>query len=251
MDWGLIGVILAIVFGVATIILSIVAIRQARRKKPVWAYATKKLIGLGTNAPPELKLTFNDEPINNVFRTVFIFFNRGNEAIRKSDVTRSVTVRFSGATILRQSDVRPSKDDLGLVTKRIISGQDSVIELDFPYLDHNDGAVLEVLHTEYKGIECIGNILEAGKPHYIGEFVPYRPKYATRRFGIVAVDVAFVLMILIGWVVTVFQSSKPDIAGHVFFALILLAIGSQTVRDSLSFFSYLKFPKWSTLQGRA
>jgi hypothetical protein len=78
MDWGFIGVILAIIFGITTLFLSIFAIRRSRQKKPVWAYVSRQIIEIGKNAPREIKLFFNDEPVNNVYRTYVIFFNAGN-----------------------------------------------------------------------------------------------------------------------------------------------------------------------------
>lgn len=174
MDWGfMVSIFLMVVFGIATIVLTI---KLTRRKKPVWAYTTKKIIGLGTSAPRNLKLYFRKSSITNVYRTTFVVFNKGEKAIRKEDVTKRITVSFVGAKILEKPSIRPSNKEIRLSAKRVSRGQDSKVELDFSYLDHNDGVIVEVLHTEYKDIKCTGNILEAGEPRYIGEFNPHRPE---------------------------------------------------------------------------
>ena len=68
MDWGLLGVILAPIFFISTVVLSVfLAIRFYKRKEPVWAYETARIIGLGSNAPEELRLTFNDRPVDSVY----------------------------------------------------------------------------------------------------------------------------------------------------------------------------------------
>ena len=99
MDWRFLATIsLTVILGIATIVL---AIKHTKKKKPVWAYITRKIIGLGANAPPELKLTFDERPINDVYQTIFILFNKGNEAIRQNDITENVAIHFKGADILR------------------------------------------------------------------------------------------------------------------------------------------------------
>ena len=95
MDWRfLVTIIITVVLGIITIFL---ALKLIKRKKPVWARNTTKIIGIGTNAPPELKMTFHGQSVDNVYRTVFIFFNRGTETIRKADVAEAVAIHFEGA----------------------------------------------------------------------------------------------------------------------------------------------------------
>lgn len=176
MDWG---TVLSITLVIALFIVStILALKLARKKKPVRAYKSKKIISLGTNAPPELKLTFNDRPVTDVYRTTFIFFNKGNEAIRKSDVTKKITVHFGGAEILREPSVKAtSKEEIEFLVKQVVKDGDNAIELDFLYLDHNDGAIVDVIHTTCEQIDCRGNIIGAKEITNIGEFEESRPRF--------------------------------------------------------------------------
>jgi len=173
-----------VIFGIAAIISIIVAIRVARRKRPVWAYVTNKIIGLGTNAPPELQLLFSGKPVPDVFRTILVFFNRGNETIRRDDVSRTIKVNFGEASILREPIIRAaSREEIEFSAKQVLENTQNTVELGFVYLDHNDGAVIEVLHTACNQPICTGNIMGAGEPRYTGKFV-FRPvKFAGRIIG--------------------------------------------------------------------
>lgn len=205
MDWGFIATIFLMVgFGIATIVLTI---KLIKRKKPVWAYTTEKIIGLGTNAPRDLKLFFRKKPVTNVYRTTVIIFNKGEKAFLKKEVTKSITVSFIGATILSKPIVKPSSGEIKPVAKRISRGKDSAFELDFSYMDHTDGVVVEVLHTECKAIECTGNILEAGTPRYIGAFTPYRPG---DFYSGIAVSVIFTIVLAWMWLDTILGISQVE-----------------------------------------
>lgn len=132
--------ILAIIFGITTLIGIVVTIKLAKRKQPAWAHKTRKIIGLGTEAPQELKLTFNGKSINDVYRTIFIFFNKGNEAIQSNDVPQKVSINFGGAEILREPVIKGKSDEsIGFSAQRVVTEENDSIELDFSYLDHDDG----------------------------------------------------------------------------------------------------------------
>ncbi len=157
MDWTL---ILTLVFGVATLVSIIIAVRLARRKKPVWACETAKIIGLGSNAPPELGITFGDKPVSDVFRSMLILFNKGNDTIRDSDVTENFTFVLKGGQILRPPIVSAtSKQQIKFQARQVVRDWNSAVEVTFKYLDHNDGGRFEVLHTSSEPIYCEGNIM--------------------------------------------------------------------------------------------
>jgi hypothetical protein len=77
--WGIAQTIVTVVFGVATIVLTIVTIRLTKRNKPTWAYTTRHIIGRDAEAPPELKYVFGDRTVNEVYKTETIVFNKGND----------------------------------------------------------------------------------------------------------------------------------------------------------------------------
>lgn len=244
----------AIGFGIAALIL---ALRLVKRKKPAWAYKTTRIMGLGTDAPPELKLYFNNTPIEDVYRTTFIFFNRGTETIRKEDVTENVTVHFTGAQILREPTIKlKSKEAIQFSEKRVVKDGDNSVELDFLYLDHGDGAVIEVLHTKADNIRYSGNIMGT-KITQCREFEQFRPPFhrsavmpwliigALGGVGI-AID-TYVTEPTERIIAQIQASVSSRVLVLVFFAFWLFAL----VRASVDYFGYHGFPKWSTIPERS
>jgi hypothetical protein len=248
MNWGLVGVIATVTFGIVAIIAIIVAVRLARKKTPVWAHRTQQLIGLGTNAPPELKLTFNDKPVAAVFQTTLIFYNRGNESIRRVDVTDNVAFRFPGAEILREPTIKPNKPEIRISAKRVITHGDNAIELDFEYLAHNDGVIIEVLHTNFQSIERQGNIIDSKEMQDIGYFPLTYPRL--RRLLLPAAGPLVVGIIGIALLINGMLASKPeDSFSKFFFPSFLIIFGLLTIVEFLPYFRARRFPKWSMISG--
>jgi hypothetical protein len=239
MDWGLGSTILTVVFGIVSIVSVIVAIRLARRRLPTWGYETKKLIGLGSEAPPELKLTFGDKPVADVFRTVVVFYNDGREAIRSNeDVINPIAVNFSGATILREPSVRPSNDDIEFRAKR----EEGSVSLTFKYLDHQDGALVEVFHTASAKPQCQGKIIGTKGISFKGAPVDYELTLTGKVFA------ALFIPFLIGCVVFAVLFWNAQWAGSNWVALALCLSGimvSIFARAFVKLIFSMRFPKWS------
>ena len=244
MDWGLIGVILAIVFGVVSVVSIIIAIKLAERRKPSWAFRTEQVVGLGSNSPPELKLTFQDTVINEVYRTKFIFFNRGNKPIvAKDDVIQPIIIRFTNAQILSERIIRTSNDDVMFVVRRANEG----IEVGFKYLDHNDGAVVEVLHTESDDPDCQGKIMSVERISYLGDFDDF-PKGiigTSSKVGLIAGLLGFIA--LVGFILANPKWSVITWANVALVTIGLVMIGIITVFwVALPQYSRSRiFPRWS------
>ncbi len=234
-----------------TVVAIILTIKLAKKKKPSWAYTTDKIIGLGADAPEELKLTFNDELVTDVYQTTFIFFNRGNEAVRKEDVNRPITMSFAGAKILRPPVVKAvSKEEVEFVAiKR--SGEDAdSIELGFRYLNRNDGGVVEVLHTKAKDVKCSGDIIDATQINYIGEFTPTRwkklPFLIASFIGLLATPMVAIVLLTRD-----LGSEEPQ--GSLGYLIFIIAITTLFYvffikREYPRVFGYRKFPKWSAVE---
>jgi hypothetical protein len=243
MDWGfIVTIFFTAAFGIATIVL---ALKFAKRKRPVWAYKTNQVIGIGSDAPPELKLTFNDKLVSDVYKTELILFNSGNEAIRKDDVSNKICVRFIGAEILREPSIKAkSKEEIRLSASRIVMDEDNAVELDFSYLDHKDGAVVEILHTACNKISCEGNIIGAGKPRYIGTLDRIRPRHSVMRLLLLAFPVLLAGVVVAGLYFT--GRSLLEEAELLWFLIIIAAsFYAFIVPTLIRFYGHLRFPRWS------
>ena len=246
MDWTMLGIILAPIFFIVTIVL---AIRLNKKKKPAWAHKTRKVIGLGSDAPPELKMTFAGKPVTDVYRTTFIYFNRGNETIPQEHVTEPIAVHFEGADILREpARLAMSKEANKVSVTQSTKDGDNVVALQFLYLDHNDGVVVEVLHTESRRIRCSGNIMGTDKTKDMGEFIPPSSKQLPIRLAGVIVLAAMVLALITLTVMRYRFGMLEDsnwvggfFAGFLGVALGMMAAGGNVIGVIKS----VRFPAWS------
>lgn len=249
MDWKFIVYIVVAIVGIA--VPTIIAIRLARKKRPVWAYRTEQIIGLGSDAPPELKLYFNEKPIPNVFRTTLLFFNLGNEAIRRIDVTDKITLCFHGAEILRDPHtMQTSKPEIRMSIEKVTKNGDSAVELDFEYLSHHDGALIEVLHTQCDDIECKGNVIDSREIKNIGKLVqtrtPLNNIFRILYFSLMGLTGLAILL----WSLITTDKSEPItlIFTRVLVPFTFIMVGFAAIPDLRRYFHSRKFPKWSLLK---
>jgi hypothetical protein len=244
MDWRfLVPIISTVIFGIATIVLTF---KLVKKRQPVWAYKTTKIIGLGSNAPPELKLTFNEQPVSDVYRTRVILFNKGNEAILKENVTEGIVIHFKEASILRQPTILAmSRKGIELSAKQVVKEGDNAIEVSFKYLDHNDGAVIEVLHTASQDIKPSGNIIGTSQIRYIGEFAPTidQPFVNVTVHKLIYVGVPVVCIGGLVWI-----SWKELIQGNPAYIILLVFFFSMFVLAEATFFRFTRFPRWSVIK---
>jgi hypothetical protein len=240
MDWRfLVTIISTVTFGILALIL---ALKLARKRQPVWAYKTTKKIGLGSNMPPELKLTFNEQPVSDVYQTRFILFNKGNEAILKENITETIAIHFKGANILRQPSILAmSRKGIELSSKQVVKDGDNAIEVSFKYLDHNDGAVIEVWHTTSQDIKISGNIIGASQIRYIGGFAPTvaGPLYNSL---VPVVGPAVFIGVFLG--IAVKQGTLGQTGDIAFLAIFSAAF----VFGLVPFIRCRKFPRWSVIK---
>lgn len=240
MDWKfIVTIFVAVIFGVTAIVQGF---KLVRKKKPSWAYQTQKLIGLGSNAPPELKLTFGDVPVKEVFSTKFIFFNNGKEPIRTiDDVIKPITIRFGNAQILREPFIRPSNNEIEFISKRV----NDCIEIGFKYLDYQDGAVVEILHTASDRPVCQGKIISTRRISYLGEFET--SSFTTLEKVLAGLLIPCLIIEAISIVLlrthnTIF-SSDSSLFGVINF--IASATLGMNIPSAIKFFQVSKFPSWS------
>jgi len=243
MDWGVIQTIVTVV---SVVLAAVFGIRLARKKKPTWAYGTIPIIGLGTNAPPELKLTFEGQPITDAYLTRLVFFNRGNETVRSNDVTQSILIHFQGARILRPPMVlAQSKQAIEASAKQVIGDDNDGVRLRFLYLDHNDGMVVEVLHTQSQSISCSGNIIGTNEIRCVGEFVTFRRRFWVFLFGIFG---SMAILFSAGFLFALAREESKQLAkGDYWIPLLVVCVLGAAMFwiANRGWLHYIKLPKWS------
>jgi len=229
-------------------------IKRIKKKKPIWGLKTRNIFGLGNNASPEVTLFFQSTKVDDVYQTKFVFFNRGNDIIREDDVTDNITIYFKGGKLLQEPSIIPTKDELRFTQKVKAKGKDSMVQLSFRYLDHNDGAVVDMLHTKYEEITWSGNIMgcEIGRLKEYGQssrsFVRNKEAFiGSMWFGMFGF---FLLMD------TLTNKSPGRLVDHILtlregvnwegitLIVILSAAFAMFVRGMVRYFSLRRLPRW-------
>ena len=240
MDWGILQTVLTIVFGIVAVFSLLIAFKNARRQKPVWAFNTRHIIGREAEAPPELKLLFSDREVKDLYRTELIFFNRGNEVIESTDVAEPIGISFNKAEILKQPSVVASRDNIDFSVS--LSPDKHSLVMYFNFLGHNDGAFIEIWHND------------DDKPSFFGQFkntsasqekifIRSRPKDLS--------DLIAAAIIVVGFLVWMWWSSIPISLNVTNLAVLLIFSLIAVVGLTIGFrrkFEYKKFPPWSRLE---
>ncbi|MBA7685838.1 hypothetical protein ES703_94266 [subsurface metagenome] len=253
MDWGLIGIVLAVIFFSTTVILTL---KYRRVKKLVWSYTTKKVIGLGSDTPPELQLIFGEQRVSDVYRTTMIVFNAGNDSLRKDDVTKDVTVHFRGAKILRPpTNIVKSKEAIQFTVIAVNDNDGFSVKFDFLYLDHNDGAVVEILHTKSEVLSCSGNIIGVKQIKYREDFRPRRLSFRKSFQWRDIFSAPVITLIFLGSVLLITSLLAGKSIGSLWeeYSIVFSLLGGMIIGSLFgwlvtSFPLLSSFPKWSVIK---
>lgn len=242
-----------LVITIASIVVAIIFyIKGVRKKMPIIARFREKVLGIGVNAPPELKLFFGEVQVSDVYRTTFLVLNRGKVAIRKSDIVGNIRIIFNDSEILRQPIIHDvSNESIGFRVAKVYEGNQHQIDLTFDYLNENDGAIFEVLHTNDNGININARLIDVNK------IIEIKYPKPLRRWRIKYYFVSFVLFCgFIIWGINDMITKGPEITtittnGDKAFNYgpFVIAIGIAWlltfIPDLRDFYSYFRLPKWS------
>jgi len=245
MDWRFwVPIISTLVFGIATVVL---ALKLVKKKQPAWAYTTIPILGIDSKTPPELKLVFDGRSVDDVYRTLVIFFNAGNQTIEASDVRKQITLVFKNAKILREPKLYANDTATEFSVEWSSSGEYSEVKLGFKCLDHNDGAVMEVIHDGKGEVSCDGRIKETKEIAFLGKFTPpdlrRLPGYIIAGFVVSGVWFAMVVGLAIAGGVDLI--AKPV---EVAMIAVLFGMGVYLLWQNIArLLARRRFPAWSAL----
>jgi len=255
-NWSLVG---TVVFGIVALITSGVAIwlgfkqlMLAKKPQPVWSYMSAQIIGLGGTAIEGLELRFRGKPISEVHQTVFIFYSKGKGVIRSEDVVNRPTILFKGAEILRDPHLFANRDVTQFKVGRATTSDGDCLELDFSFLEQDDGVIVEVLHTGYESITCSGYIMGTEK-RGIDEVRPFFPFMPTdspldRKFSTFR-RLSAVLLVLGTACVALAYVSFGTVGFSIVSALTLFAFGYiiwSNIEVYRTVQRFRRFPVWTS-----
>jgi len=208
---GIIGVILGI--------LGLLAYRVSRiGPRPTYQMQSRRLLGKEEQElPPEVEILFNKVSVPRLTISRVIFWNSGNSTITGNQIVESdpIQLDFENGTILKAHVLKSTRDAIKFNVG--YEADAHKVALSFDFLDPDDGAVVEVVHTSDKRNPQIHGTIR-GVPNGIvswGEILSIQnnlavSKHARRRK--LLLKVATIFMAIIGLVAIVFALLPENIA---------------------------------------
>jgi len=143
---------IALLFTFVGLPLAIVLYRRSKREKlPRFGYESRTLVEGISSALSGLKVVFLGTSQDRITVTRFYFWNAGEEPIRRADLVKSAPIRIDGpstARILVATTVYKTDPAANFsVIQCIDSSPQQHLEIEFDYLDHRDGGVIQIVHT--------------------------------------------------------------------------------------------------------
>jgi hypothetical protein len=162
-------IIIGFIITIISLLLAVIFyVRGKKVKLPYYAFNSHNIVRDLVSRIDHLDILYHGEPIENLTATKMAFWNAGNDTINCKDIARAdplTVVAKEGYKILdakivnvintaNQFSITPPADER------------SHININFDYLDHNEGAIIQLLHTGKSGkdIEIHGTIKGFGKP---------------------------------------------------------------------------------------
>lgn len=124
-----------------------------QRTRLAFSYAGDRLLGLsGEGLPKDITVQYQGQPIPRLTRTLVVVWNDGERTILGKDVVESDPLRLrveDAGSVLAATILKSSRHVCQLQVNLPIDNSHQV-DLSFEFLDADDGAVIEVLHTSEK-----------------------------------------------------------------------------------------------------
>jgi len=189
--------------------------------RPTFQFHSRRLIGKQEQElPAEIDILFDKQPVPRLTSSRVVFWNSGNSTIH-------------GSAIVQSDPLRLELEDGGILKAHVIKATRPVINFavsaepttaraafTFDFLDPEDGAVIELLHTsEKRDPEVLGTVRGVPKgiaawgdySSGIDPFLPSRTSSAVRRVS----TVMFLLMGIFGVLAILFAMLPAEVASFI------------------------------------
>lgn len=140
------------IIGLVSLAAALLLYRRSRvNARPVYQQRGLRLIGSDEAIlPADVEIRFRGQPVERLTKTYIVFWNAGTATIRGSDVVADDPLRceFSQqARVLEVSLVKNTRSANKFVAM-IDANRPNCVLLSLDYLDPQDGATIEILHTD-------------------------------------------------------------------------------------------------------
>ena len=146
-----------------------------RKKSPTYWIGTTQLLreSFDSKTKNKIKITYDNIEIPNVSITSLVFWNRGKDAIRKTDIPSKNPLKVhisSQYKILDAYIQKQSSPDNNFVLKK--NRNDNSVEISFEYIEHNQGGVIKIVHDapDSKAIKVTGKVISGDQLQRKGQY---------------------------------------------------------------------------------
>jgi len=121
--------------------------KSIRIKEPVWSIRSYNLVQGLSSKLSGVDVTYNGESVHNLTITKLMFWNAGEETLNAADIKTSDPLRItiSDAIVLEASILQSNNPSTQFQIE--VSKSGDAIFINFDYLNHLDGAVIQIIHT--------------------------------------------------------------------------------------------------------
>jgi hypothetical protein len=154
--------ILTIVTAIIGILVSYYFFRQAQKeKKPCWDVTSNNLIRNFSSKISKLEIVYAQEKIENLTISRIMFWNNGAETIEKHHIVSADPLRISSKSGIKILDAEILAQNNRYSNFSATRSNDQLYAyIEFDYLDKENGAVVQIIHTgvSSKDIRVEGSI---------------------------------------------------------------------------------------------
>lgn len=121
---------------------------QNKKKEPVYWIRTTHLVRKTTKNVEGLQLLYNGHEVADLSTTKFVFWNKGKEAIKRSDIASKNPIKITIDPEYEILDVyidSCTNDDNNFTTEK--QNDCKSILINFEFMEQNDGVSLKITHT--------------------------------------------------------------------------------------------------------
>lgn len=254
---------LGVLIGILGLALAVYQTWRRAGPRLVYQGRGQRLIGgVGATLPAQIEVRYSGTLVPRLTSTQIILWNTGTAPIKRNDISTADPLRLlfeSETTILEVSVVKVTRPATQ-VTANVLSAAANEVLISFDFLDHYDGALISVLHTDRftrpklrgtvvgipKGLKYLGGLRSAPSafagtqrrrvsPAYLLAHLLRNTIYRTVLFG--STFVAGCTALLVGLIPTLLSSSlrqslglSESIVGNVLFVALglLYTVSSAT-----------------------
>ncbi|MCU0439841.1 MAG: hypothetical protein MUC49_18310 [Raineya sp.] len=139
--------ILFFVLAIVSIILAIIFYyKSLKDKKPVYTKRTFHVIDNNISTLKKIQIYYNEQLIKDLSITKVAFWNSGKEPIRKSDIatTDPIVISTNEEIVIYDFELVFYQNVNDVIIKQLDKNK---ISIEFDFLNHNDGFILNVYHN--------------------------------------------------------------------------------------------------------